>query len=330
VTRDGNFAGRNLLRRVGAGAQETTDADEILMTKQRGMLLEARNRRTAPLRDDKILGDWNGLAIAALAKAGATFERSEWVAEAVIAFNAVVATLGDGDKLYHSALNGQRGSLGFADDYANMALAATQLYEVSGDKRFLENAKAWVDRLNAHFWDEQRAGYFFASDTADAMMLRPRYFADNPTPPANATMQTVLSRLILTTGNAAYAEKARQLVGAFGVELSRSLLAMCGYLNGSEAYSTALQIVIFGSRGAPQTQELIRTVWGKALPSRLLLVVEPGETLPEGHPAAKGAMQGGVPTAYICQHTFCSEPYTSAVQLSQILTLPRQRDPNAR
>jgi hypothetical protein len=208
-----------------------------------------------------------------------------------------------------------------------MALAAMQLYEVSGDKRFLDNARAWVDTLNAHFWDANRGGYFFTADTAEPMLLRPRYFFDNPTAPANGTMLTVLSRLILATGDAGYAEKARQLVGAFGTEVPRSFTAMCGYLNGSEAYSTALQIVIFGSRGAPQTQELIRTVWGKALPSRLVLVVEPGETLPEGHPAARGSMQNGVPTVYICQGAFCSEPITSAVQLSQLLTLPRQRDP---
>jgi uncharacterized protein YyaL (SSP411 family) len=327
VTRDGNIAGRNLLRRIGAGAQETTDADEVLMTKQRGLLLEARNKRVAPARDDKLLADWNGLAIAALAKAGMTFERSEWIAEAVIAFTTVVARLGDGATLYHSAVGEERGAEGFADDYANMALAAMQLYEVSGDKRFLENAKAWTDHLGAHFWDENRGGYFFTSDHADPLLLRPRFFTDNPTPPANGTMLTVLSRLILSTGNPAYAEKARQLVGAFGAEVPRGFTAMCGYINGSEAYSSALQIVIFGQRGAPQTQELIRTAWGKALPSRLVLVVEPGEALPPGHPAEKGGMQNGVPTAYICQGANCSPPFTSAVQLSQLLTLPMQRDP---
>ncbi|HJR55509.1 MAG TPA: thioredoxin domain-containing protein [Rhizomicrobium sp.] len=327
VTSDGTIAGRNLPRRIGAGAQETSDADEILMTKQRGLLLETRSRRTPPTRDDKILADWNGLAIAALARAGMALDRGEWVAEAVIAFTSVVARLGDGATLYHSAVGDERGAEGFADDYANMALAAMQLYEVSGDKRFLQNAKAWTDTLNAHFWDENRGGYFFTSDHADPMLLRPRYFADNPTPPANGTMLTVLSRLILTTGNTGYADKARHLVAAFGAEVPRGFLGMCGYINGAETYSSALQIVIFGQRGAPQTQDLIRAAWGKALPGRLVLLVEPGTALPEGHPAATGGMQNGVPTAYICQGAACSPPFTSAVQLSQVLTLPRQKDP---
>ncbi len=324
IDREGNFNGRNVPRRTGSGAQATSDADELLMTKQRGMLLEARSKRTPPPRDDKMLADWNGLAIAALARAGMVLERSEWIAEAVIAFNTVVATLGDGSKLYHSSAGGQHGAEGFADDYANMALAATQLFEVSGDKRFLENAKAWVGELDAHFWDAARAGYFFTSDHADPILLRPRYVFDNPTPPANGTMLTVLSRLILFTGNAAYAERARELVGSFGADLPRSLLAMCGYLNGSETYSSALQIVIFGTRGHPQTRELVRTAWGKALPSKLVILVEPGEGLPEGHPAAHGGMQNGVATAYVCQGTMASPPITGTAELAQLLTLPRQ------
>jgi uncharacterized protein YyaL (SSP411 family) len=324
-SRDGVITGRNVLRRVGLGAQQTSDADEILMTKQRAMLLEARARRTAPKRDDKMLADCNGLAIATLAKAGIVFERSEWIAEAVIAFNAVVATLGDGARLYHSSIDGQRGEYGFADDYANMALAATQLFEVSGDARFLENAKAWVEYLDTHFWDRARGGYFFTADNESSMMLRPRYIFDNPAPAANGTLLAVLSRLILFTGNPTYADRARQLVGAFGTELPQGFLGMCSYLNGAETYSSALQIVVFGTRGEPKTQELIRAAWGKALPSKLVIIVEPGQALPPGHPAANlGGMQGGVPTVYVCQGTAASPPITSAVQLSQLLTLPRQ------
>jgi uncharacterized protein YyaL (SSP411 family) len=324
IVRDGSYGGKNILKRLGADAQATTDADELLLTKQRAMLLEARNKRVPPMRDDKMLADWNGLAIAAIARAGMAFERTEWIAEAVIAFNAVVATLGDGGKLYHSALDGQRGAPGFADDYANMALAATQLFEVSGDKRFLESAKAWVETLNNDFWDANRSGYFFTSDQADPQMMRVRYYTDSPMSPANGTMMTVLSRLILFTGDATCAERARELVGSFGTELPRSFLGMCGYLNGTETYSTALQIVIFGTRGEPRTQELVRAAWGKALPSRLVVVVEPGDALPAGHPAAAGSLQNGQPAAYVAQGVNCSTPITSAVQLAQLLTLPRQ------
>ncbi len=329
ISRDGNFFGRNVPRRLSQASQPTSDADEALLSKQRALLLAARDKRTPPLRDDKMLADANGLMIAALAQAGAVFERADWTAEAVAAFNAVGATLGQGAALHHAALDGRHGSEGFADDYADMARAALQLYEVSGDKSFLEKARAWVATLDAHYWDEERGGYFYTADTATPPVLRPRFVTDNPAAPANATMLGVLSRLILLTGEASYAERAPRLLRAFANATGQNFPAMAAYLNGAETYSMALQVVVFGARGNSQTQELIRTVWGKALPGRLLLVVEPGMSLPEGHPCAQAGMQNGQPTAYLCQGATRAGPITSPVLLGQLLTLPQQKRPDA-
>jgi uncharacterized protein len=329
ISRDGNFFGRNLPRRLSMASQPTSDADEALLGKQRALLLAAREKRVAPLRDDKMLADANGLIIAALAQAGAVFERADWVAEAVTAFNAVAATLGDGARLYHSALGGKHGSESFADDYANMARAALQLYEVSGDRRFLAQARAWVETLDTHYWDEGRGGYFYTADDAAQPLVRPRFHNDNPASPANATMLGVLSRLILLTGEQKYAERAPRLLRAFAGAAPNGFLGMAAFLNGAETYSMALQVVVFGPRANAQTQELIRTVWGKALPGRLLVVVEPGESLPAGHPCADVGMQNGQPTAYVCQGATRAGPIQSPVLLSQLLTLPQQRRPGA-
>jgi len=325
ISREGNFYSRNIPRRLALASAPTSDADEALLARQRAMLLAARDKRVAPLRDDKMLADVNGLAIAALALAGAVFDRSDWVAEAVAAFNAVTATLGEGGTLRHAALDGARGEHGFADDYANMARAALQLYEISGDKRFLAQARIWVDTLDAHYWDDARGGYFYTADTLTAPLLRPRFYTDNPASPANATMLGVLSRLILLTGEQKYAERAPRLLRAFAGEAPRNFYTMAAYLNGAETYSMALQVVVFGARGSAQTQELIRTVWGKAVPGRLLVVVEPGDSLPASHPCADVGMQNGQPTAYVCQGATRAGPIQSPVQLSQLLTLPQQR-----
>jgi uncharacterized protein YyaL (SSP411 family) len=85
---------------------------------------------------------------------------------------------------------------------------------------------------------------------------------------------------------------------------------------------SGLQIVVVGPRNNPRTQELVKAVWGKALPNRLLYVVDSSEALPTGHPAFGKGMQNGAPTAYLCQRNTCSTPITSAVTLSQVLTLP--------
>ncbi len=324
VTRDGNYSGRNILRRLGNPAP-ASEADEALIARQLQMLLAARDKRVKPLRDDKLLADWNGLAIAALANAGMVLERPDWIAVAIAAFDHVVKILGDGARLYHSAANGVRGSHGLADDYANMARAALQLLEVTGDERFLEPAKKWTDTLNDQFWDEAKGGYAYTPADADPLIVRPRTIYDSPTPSANGTMLTVLTRLAILTGEGAYGQRANALVGALGDEVNRIFMQAGAFLNGIEYFASGLQILVIGHKGNSRTQELLRTVWGKALPNRLITQIEPGETLPEGHVATGLGMEGGQSAAYICQRNMCSTPVTSAVTLSQALTLPPQQ-----
>jgi len=324
VTRDGNHMGRTILRRLGNPAP-AGEADEVLITKQLQMLLAARGKRVAPLRDDKVLADWNGLAIAALANAGMVFERPDWIEAAIAAFDYVVKNLGEGERLSHSFAGGKRGANGFADDYANMARAAVQLAEVTGEPRFVEAAAGWVRTLNDFFWDEAKGGYAFTPSDGEPLIVRIRTVYDNPAPSANGTMMAILTRLAILTGEGAYAARANALVQAMGDEINRSLVSAGAFLNGIEVFGSALQILVIGHKGNARTQELLRTVWGKALPNRLVTQIEPGDPLPAGHAATGQGMQGGQPTAYICQRNLCSTPITSAVTLSQALTLPPQQ-----
>ncbi len=318
VTRDGNFRGKNLLRRLG-NAAPASEADEVLLARQRDMLLAARAKRKAPARDDRVLADINGLAIAALARAGMALEKPEWIEAATAAFDEVVKLLGDGDKLAHVA-----GSPGFADDYAHMARAALQLFEVTGEARFVEAAKGWTKVLNESFWNTERGGYAFTPADGEALFVRPRMLFENPTPPANGVMLVVLTRLALITGDIAYMDRASQLGMTFGDEANRVLNGSGSYLNGFEVLANALVIVIVGHKGNAKTQELVRAYWGKPVPNGLLVQIEPGDELPEGHPARGQGMQNSLPTAYICQRGNCSAPFTSADDLARVLTLPMQ------
>ena len=116
--------------------------------------------------------------------------------------------------------------------------------------------------------------------------------------------------------------------GVMAGVLAKLFLAMGSYLNGLETLLMGLQIVIIGARENPKTQELITAVLGRSLPNRMLMVVAPGEELPEGHPAHGKQMENGQPTAYVCQHQNCSAPIANAVTLSQVLQLPA-RQPQA-
>ncbi|HEY1878237.1 MAG TPA: thioredoxin domain-containing protein [Rhizomicrobium sp.] len=318
ITRDGNVQGRNLPRRLG-NPVPANEADEALLAKQRGMLLAAREKHHAPARDDRVLTDWNGLLITALARAGIVFDRRDWIDIALKAFDEIVRTSGSGNKLPHV-----QGVDGFGEDYANMARAALQLWEVTGDQRFIAQARAWTQELNDHFWDNQRNGYAFYSDTAPALFVRPRMVFDNPTPSANGTMMQVLTRLALLTGERDYMSRASTLGATFPAEANRMLNGSGSFLAGFEYLINSLVIVVIGHKGNSKTQELLRAYWSKPMPSGMVMQVEPGDPLPPGHPASGRGMEGGQPTAYICQQGACSSPFTSAVDLANALTLPPQ------
>jgi hypothetical protein len=319
VTRDGNYLGRNLPKRLGNPAP-ANEADEVLLAKQRGMLLALRNKRTRPFRDDRVLPSLNGLVIAALARAGMTFERPEWIQAAIKALDAVAQSLGGADNsLSHTA-----GSPGICDDYAEMARAALALREVTGEDRFLAQAKAWTKYLDEHFWNSRINGYCYYADNAEQLFVRPRMVFDNPTPSANGGMLMVLTRLALLTGETEYMSRASTLAQTFGNEANRVLNGAGSYLAGLEYLVNSLIILVIGHKGHSKTQELVRAFWGKPLPNGMIVQIEPGEPLPAQHPAAGRGMEGGHPTAYICQAGTCSNPITNAAELAWALTLPPQ------
>ncbi len=319
ITRDGNVQGRNLPLRLG-NPMPANEADEALLAKQRDMLLAVREKRTRPFRDERVLADQNGLAIAALARAGRIFDRPEWIDAAIKAFDTIVKTLGgDDNRLQHLA-----GVPGIVDDYANMARAALILREVTGEERFLEQAKAWTKALDDHFWNSQINGYAFYPDDSEPLFVRPRMVFDNPSPAGNGTMLFVLTRLALLTGNVDYMSRASTLGITFGAEANRMLNGAGSYLNGFEYLVNALVVVVIGHKGNMRTQELLRVYWSKPMPSAMVMQIEPGDPLPPGHPAAGRGMEGGQPTVYICQQGNCSPPITNPADLAMTLTLPPQ------
>jgi uncharacterized protein YyaL (SSP411 family) len=322
VRRDGNFQnGRNILHRT-ISQYPLPEADEALLKRQRELLLAQRLKRTPPMRDDKVLTDWNGLTIAALANAGGVFRKPEWVRLAIQAFDFVCKVSGDGERLFHSWRNGKRGNMGLSDDYAQMTRAALALWEATGDKRYFGLAETWTRVLNEHFWDTQNGGYFHTADDAEPLIIRVRNVFDQSMPSANGAMLNVLAKLHFATASIDHRDRANALIQAFSGEINRGYISMGGYLNGIETAITGLQIVIIGENASPKTQDLVNAVLGRSLPNRLLMVVEPNEQLPQDHPAFGKTMQNGQPTAYVCQRQTCSAPITNPVTLSQVLLLP--------
>jgi uncharacterized protein len=323
IQAEGPFNGKNIIARTGGFPYPLPDADEALLKRQRELLLAARrSTRKAPLRDDKVLTDSNAMMIAALAHAGSSYGVTDWIVAAEKAYAFVVKAMGEGDRLFHSWCEGKRGHTGFAEDYAQMARAALAMFEATSQKHYLDDAKRWVLVLNEFFWDSAAGGYCQTAIDDSTLIQRVRTVFDQATPSANGLMIAVLAKLYLATGDTSHRDRAGNIVNTFAGEVGRSFLAMGSYLNGLETLIAGLQIVVVGPRDAQKTRELVTAILGRSLPNRLLMVVDPAETLPEGHPARGKTMENGQPTAYVCQHQNCSAPISNPVTLSQVLQLP--------
>ena len=310
VTAAGNWEGRNILSRL-----DSMDVpDDPALAEARAALLAVRARRERPLRDDKVLADWNGLMIAALARAGAAFDEPGWIAlaERAFAFVATHMTAPDG-RLRHSWRLGRARHPASLDDYAAMMRAALLLEEATGGRCYREKALGWLEIVERHYGDGT-GGWFFAADDTERLIVRARTAADNPTPSGNGMMVEALARLWWLTGEARYRQRAEAAVAAFAGETARNIFPLSTLLSANALLQEAVQVVLAGDDG-----RLRRAVERVSLPSRVLALIDGAETLPAGHPAAGKTAVEGRPTAYVCRGPVCSLPVTGPDELEALL-----------
>jgi uncharacterized protein len=318
VTPTGNWEGNVILNR-SARPVLGSPHEEAHLAVGRAILLAARSSRVRPGWDDKVLADWNGLMIAALAEAGAVFAEPAWIAAARDAFAFVgMAMVADG-RLRHSWRQGRARHPALLDDYANLSRAALVLHEAMGDPACLAQAEAWAELVERHFADPAAGGHYLTADDTADVILRPRSAADQATPAGNGTMVEVLARLHYLTGREIYRERAEATIAAFAGEAMQNPFSHATLLNAAELLWSAVQIVIIGRREAADTQALLRVVRAHSLPNRVLQVVTAGEALPAAHPAAGKPAVGGRATAYLCRGPTCSLPIADPATLDEAL-----------
>ncbi|HEY4134759.1 MAG TPA: thioredoxin domain-containing protein [Alphaproteobacteria bacterium] len=336
VSEEGNWDGKIILNRT-AHAKLLSDDEEAALARLRAKLLAVRAGRVRPGWDDKVLADWNGMTVAALAFASGVFGRADWLDMAKRAYGVVRDKLGTnnktgGDRLSHSYRAGKVRGDGMIDDYAQMARAALALHEATGDADYVKHAEGWADALDAHFWDDfvdtdasgegsSGGGYFFTADDAEGLILRRRDAQDHATPSGNAIIAGVLARLWFLTGEDAYRARAEDTVSAFAGEIARNFFPLPTLLNANQFLQHGVQVVLAGS--ADHVKELRAAVEALSLPDRVIQTVSAGEALPANHPANGKGMVGGKPAAYVCVGQTCTLPITDAAQLTEALKATR-------
>jgi uncharacterized protein YyaL (SSP411 family) len=317
VTEGGNWEGKTILNRLNALALLSRD-EETAFEGCLKKLFEAREKRVKPGWDDKVLADWNGLAIRAIARAGEAFQRPEWIALAEKAYDFILSHMFRDNRLFHSFRQGRLKAPATSADYANMISAALTLHQVTGEGRYLADAVAWTAVMNRHY-SANGGGYFLAADDTSDLILRPLSASDDAVPNPNATMLQNLADLYTLTGEASYLERADGLLEAFQGAAQAMAIAYTGLLSSALTLIAPQRVVIAGDRASAGAAAWLKGLSEVSLPNAAVQWIGAGETVPASSPAAgKGSIDGKI-TAYICTGPRCSMPVTEPELLKERL-----------
>ncbi len=308
VSQRGNWEGTNIL--VAASDDPPDEA--------RATLLEARSRRVRPGLDDKILTSWNGLVIAALAEAGAAFARSDLLDAARKAAGFVLDVLRDErGRLLHVSKGGRVSVRGMLEDYAYLADGLFALWEATFEPRWIEAAQALTRQMIDLFWDEDGGGFFSTGSDHEVLIVRQKELIESVTPSPNGVAALVLQKMALLTGDEAFAERAVRILRLARTLMERAPQASPSFLAALDFHLGRPKEVVILSGGDPSAAEpLVRAVWDRFLPNRVLAGAPPGIASPllEGK-----RPKGGLPTAFVCEGYACRAPTTDPKELARLL-----------
>jgi uncharacterized protein len=320
VTPEGNFEGHNILNRLKPIAR--SDEDERRLAPLRAKLFVARAPRVRPGLDDKVLADWNGLMIAALANASQIFGEPSWLAMAERAFAFIAGAMARGDRLGHSWRAGKLKFPGLASDFAAMIRAGLALHEATGQQSYLQQALSWQRALDRDHADAKTGTYYLTAADAEGLVVRPASTADEATPNHNAVAAQNLIRLSLFTGDDLWRDKADRLIAAIAPAAVDNLYMHMALFNAIDLRLRAAEIVVTGE-GA-RADELLAAARSIPALDRIVLHARAADALPPAHPARAQLQASPQPQAFVCIAETCSLPVTDANGLIRALETSRR------
>ncbi len=319
----GPFEGANVLRlsrTIAASAEAEGLAPEDVAARlaaSRRALLEARGRRVAPLRDEKILLGWNGLAVRALAESGRALGRPDWVERAVRAADFLVEALRPEGTLLHTWKDGVAKVPAFLDDHAALGNALLSLHEATLDPRWLGEVRRMCEEIRVDFWSEDEGIFYDTPAEGELLLLRPRDAMDNAMPSGTSLAVELFVRAGHLFGNGTYEEIARRALAAEAPALGRYGPAFGRLLSALDrSLATPLEVAIVGARSDARTHALLAVALLDFVPNRTVAGRAPDEEV-DGVPVLEGrSMRDRRPTAYLCRDYACREPVTDPEALA--------------
>jgi hypothetical protein len=319
VTPGGNFEGKNILEFVGDLEQRPAQDGA------RRKLLEAREKRVHPGRDEKVLSSWNGLMLAAFAEAARVLDRDEYrrVAEHNAEFLLSELRTSDGRLLRTWKAGGARLNA-YLEDHSYLIEGLLELYQTTFEPRWFVAAQELVETMIAHYRAHD-GGFYDTSDDHEALITRPRDLQDNATPSGNAMAVTALLKLAGLTNDLRYVDIAHKALAQMQSMMSEYPLGFGQWLQAlSFALSQPWEIAIIGDPQSADTQALLSVVRDGYRPFQIIALGEPTAQPPivpllRDRGLVEGQGEHDHSAAYVCRNFTCQVPVTTPQALEEYL-----------
>jgi uncharacterized protein YyaL (SSP411 family) len=328
----GEFQGKNVLYLRQSFAETAKhfgkselDVDES-MRYRRATLLELRNKRPRPHRDDKIITAWNGLMISAFARAAQILGDTTYLKTATRAAEFVRQHLYQPNtaRLWRSYRGGASTVSGFAEDYAFAIQGLLDLYQASFDVQWLRLAEKLQASQDELFWDDRNGGYFSATGEDASVLMRMKEDSDSAEPAPSSVSALNLLRLGQIRDSKAMRDRAQKTISAFASALNRFPSAMPQMLVALDlSLKKPRQIIIAGAKDGLDTRELLDEVHRHFLPGAVILLADGSDGqnyLAERLEELKSMGPiGGKAAAYVCENFTCKAPVSTVEELRKLL-----------
>jgi len=329
VTKDGNFneevSGGNILylkKPLYETALHMKISEKDLrekLEKSRKKLFKEREKRIHPFKDDKILTDWNGLMIAALAKGAQVFDEEEYLHGALKATDFIFNHMHKEGRLFHRYRDGEAGLTGNIDDYAFLIWALLELYEAGFDVKHLKRAIELNDVFIEHFRDDKGGAFYVTPDDGEKLIVRQKEIYDGAVPSGNSVSMLNLLRISRITGNTDYERYSEEICSTFAREVNQLPLAHTYLMMGLDfATGPSSEVVIAGDMKSEDTKDILRTLRRRFLPNKILLLKSPELSQIAGF--VKDLIEiDNKTTMYVCSNNTCNLPVTDKSKMIELL-----------
>lgn len=309
VTAEGNFEGMNVLYK--------DRLEDRLAEELRQALLTARSCRIKPGRDEKVIVSWNAMAISTFAEAAAVFGRRDYLNAAEESCDFIVNNIMKQNRLTHTWKDGKVGADGYLEDYALLIIGMLDLNAVTFSVRRLDQAQVMADMMIELFLDRSDGLLYDNARDSEQLFIKPRNVVDGAVPAGNSAAVRALFYLGAVTGNQMYLKVARTTIEMLQQRMAAFPRGFANWLCALDFHLSApLEIVISGKRRTKESEEMIRAVFGRYLPNKIVAGNESG-TGREGHIELLKNREpaGGYVTAFVCREGACQQPVTKVADL---------------